>query len=260
MVVCRRLWRLKLHWLLGFFGRLRRDVLYTVPMSRVLLTAFGALVCGAFCWGVLGTIAATVFSRMPGGAREGAGAMGGFFQVGGLCGFAGMILGGWLLWRILENPQRAGAVGLSLAAMVVILVVGATIVLQPKTVVRDDYPGRKAGLEVEVSFPAGAMDTLGKTDRLEFQFRSADGTETAAWKREQIRQEDGHAVVPAAFAIHAYPRSKLLAVMKNDQQLMCSTLTVEGDLESSTEWSAWQPMEEGFQARWRLVVTPQQQP
>ena len=65
------------------------------------------------------------------------------------------------------------------------------------------------------------------------------------------------------FAIKAQPRSKLLAVMKNDDQLMCSTLIVdEGEgavekLRSTTGWSEWQEMEEGLRARWRLVVKDQ---
>ena len=43
--------------------------------------------------------------------------------------------------------------------------------------------------------------------------------------------------------------------MKNESQLMCYTLNIEGELGATTQWSEWQPMESGFLARWRLVVT-----
>ena len=63
---------------------------YADGMSRALLTAFGAFACGASFWVVLGSLAAVLFSRMPGGAREGGGAVGGHFIVGPMCGLVGL--------------------------------------------------------------------------------------------------------------------------------------------------------------------------
>lgn len=63
-------------------------------MLRILLTAYGAIVCRATFWAVLGSAAAIYASHLPGGTREGANAMGGFFLIGGARGFLGMLLGG----------------------------------------------------------------------------------------------------------------------------------------------------------------------
>jgi MFS family permease len=223
-------------------------------MSRLLLTFFGALVCGASSWVFFGFVAASIFSKMPGGAREGGGAMAGLFIAGPIFGLLGLSVGGWLTWRVMANPERTSAVSLGLAALLVLLVVGTTIALQPTIVERDDYPGRKAAFDVEVSFPAAEIQHLAARDRLEFEMRSADGTEIATTIRAAMRHEGDRAVIPGTFSIRATPRSKLLAVMKNDRQVMCSTLTVDGPLDDTTDWSAWQPMEEGLQARWRLVL------
>lgn len=211
---------------------------------------------GAVFWAVFGILAANLFSKMPGGAREGAGAMGGFFVVGPACGFVGLILGGWGTWVLLAKPERMGAVSLGLAAVFAVLVAGVMFALRPITVLPDDYPGQEAAFLVEVSFPAAEIERLGRAEQLEFQMRSADGTEVAPWQRSAIRQEAGRAIVPGSFSIRARPRSKLLAVMKGEQQLACSTLTVEGETGASTEWSAWQELEAGLQARWRLAVHP----
>jgi MFS family permease len=223
-------------------------------MSRHVLTAFGGLVFGATFWIVCGFAAAEIFSRMPGGAREGGGAMAGLFMVGPLFGFLGLLLGGWTVWRLLANPERTGAVGMGLAGLLAVMIIGTVVALQPTRVEPDDFDGKKAEFQVEVSFPAATIDSLGKRDQLHFQMRSADGTEEAPALRDRVRREGDRAIVPGSFAIKSFPRSKLLAVMKNDHQLMCYTLTVDGNPQATTEWSEWQPMQEGMPARWRLVV------
>lgn len=223
-------------------------------MSRLLVTALGAIVVGAVFWVVLGFLAANVFTRMPGGAREGAGAMAGFFYVGGLCGFVGLIVGGWGVWRLLADPQRLGTVAWGLTGLLLMLIVGGTIALRPKVVLPDDFHGRAAQLRVELSFPDAWPDGLPAQDRLTYEFRSADGTEETPALRDQLRKDGERSIVPAVFPVRRFPRSKLLAVMKNDQQIVCATLTVEGNPESTTEWSGWQDLEGGVKARWRLVV------
>lgn len=224
-------------------------------MTRFLLTFFGALVSGATFWVVLGSLAAYVFTKLQ-GPREGAAAMGGFFFVGSLCGVVGMVVGGWLTWRLLAAPERTGPVAIGLGSLLAVLIIGGMVVMRPRVAEPDDYPGKQAVFEVEVSFPEEGIAALTKSDRLEFQLRSGEGTETAPWKREQIRREAGRAIVPGAFPIRAFPRSKMFAVMKGDEQLMSATLSVEGPVDAATDWSPWQTMEEGLLARWRLVVTP----
>jgi MFS family permease len=239
-----------------FCSGLGYTVLTSEPaMSRILLTFFGALVSGATFWIVLGSLAAIVFTKAH-GPREGAAAMSGFFFVGGFCGLVGLILGGWLTWRLLATPERMGAVALGLGAILVVLIIGGVIALRPQVVEPADYPGKQAVFEVEVSFPEAEIAALSGKDRLEFQLRSGDGTETAAWKRDRIRHEAGRAIVPGAFPTRAFPRTKMFAVMKGDDQLMSATLNVDGPVEATTDWSPWQTMEEGLLARWRLVVTP----
>jgi hypothetical protein len=223
-------------------------------MSRFLLSGFGSLLLGATFWAVFGSLAAVILSRMPGGAREGGGAMAGFFFVGPAAGFIGLLLGGWAFWTLLAKPERTGAVAVGLVVHLVVLIIGVTIALQPKIVERDDYPGVTVRLLVEVDFPASQIDALGKNDHIYYEFRSADGEEMGTCQRDQIRHEGGRAILPGVFPTKTYPRSKIFAVMKNDRQLMATTLIVDGDMTQSTEWSAWQDLEEGLRARWRLMV------
>lgn len=223
-------------------------------MSRFLLSAFGALLLGATFWIVFGGLAAVVFSRMPGGAREGGGAMAGFFFVGPALGFVGLLLGAWGFWTLLANPERTGTVAIGLVVQLVVMIAGVTIALQPKTVERDDYAGAKVQFQVEVSFPAAQIESLGKNDHLYYELRSADGEELGTCQRDQIRREGDRAILPGIFPTKITPRSKIFAVMKNDRQVMAATLKVEGDMTQSTEWSEWQELEEGLRARYRLIV------
>lgn len=224
-------------------------------MSRIILTCFGALVSGATFWIVLGGFAAYWFTKLY-GSREGAAAMSGFFFVGSLCGLVGLVLGGWLTWRLLANPERSGTVALGLFALLFVLIIGTTIALRPQVVEPEDYPGKQAVFEVEVSFPEAEIAALSGGDRLQFQLRTGAGTETVPWKREEIRNEAGRAIVPGAFPTRAFPRTKMFAVMKNGGQRMAATLNVDGPVDDTTAWSEWQTMEDGLLARWRLVVTP----
>ncbi len=225
-------------------------------MSRFLLTGFAGLVCGASFWAGFGALAAIAFSKMPGGAREGGGAMAGFFVAGPACGFIGLLLGSWLAWRVLANRERTGSVALGIVVVLAVLLIGITLALQPTNAARNDFPGHKAQFAVKVSFPAADIDRLSKADQIEFQMRSGEGTDTVPVRRDQIRREGDRAIVPAVFGVIAAPRTRLLAVMQNDRQVMCSTLTVDGPVDATTEWSHWQSMEEGLLARWRLIVTP----
>lgn len=224
-------------------------------MSRFLVSGFGALVLGALFWGVFGWIAAVLGSRQPGGDREGAAAMGGFFFIGPIFGIAGLLLGFWLVYRLTADPTRIGTAALTIFGVLAVFGIGVFLALRPVRVERDDFPGKRASLQVEVSFPAEVATGFQPSDRLEFELRSGDGTEVTPGLLPQTRREGGRVVVPGAFPIRELPRTKLLAVMKNDQQLMSSTLTVEGEFETGTGWSAWQELEAGIQARWRLTIT-----
>lgn len=219
------------------------------------MAGFGALVVGALFWVVIGYIAAELFSRMPGGAREGGGAMAGFFFVGPVAGLLGVALGAWGVWQLLADAARTSTVGLSLVGLLVALIVGVFFASQPTIVLPDHFNGRRAEWQVEVSSPSVGWATVGP---LRYEFRSADGTEEFPALRDRARKEGERTVIPGTLVTRMIPRSKLLAVMSRDSQLVCSTLNVEGRPEETTEWSAWQEMEEGFQARWRLVVAPQQ--
>jgi hypothetical protein len=224
-------------------------------MSRLALSSFGGLVLGATFWVVFGAIAAILLSRMPGGSRDGGGAMAGIFFVGPLFALLGLGLGAWITWRLLADPARTGAISIGLISLLAVLIIGVTIALRPTIVEPDDYPGQTADFEVEVRFPKTASTSLTGREQVDFQLRAGDGTDVASPDPARVRREDGRAVLPAAFRVKAAPRTKLLAVMKDDRQLMSSTLTVDGPVESTTGWSAWQSLEDGFEARWRLVVT-----
>lgn len=168
----------------------------------------------------------------------------------------------------MASPARASAVALGLTLGLAALLATVAIVVRPRHEHRNDFPGRKAQFEVEVSFPQATIAALNKFDPIEYQLRSGAGTEVASGIRDRVRHEDGRAIVPGVFRMREAPRTKLFAVMKNDSQLMCATLNVDGPADvssdrpprqrvlSTTEWSEWQEMEEGLLARWRLVVTP----
>jgi hypothetical protein len=169
---------------------------------------------------------------------------------------AGLGIGAWIVWKLLANPERAGAVAIWLTVQLLVLAVGTSIALQPTIVKPDDYPGRKAELHVEVMFPLNQIREIEGREQLYFEMRSADGEERASIFLDQVRRESDGAVVPGVFRIRTTPRSKLLAVMKHEKQLMCSTLNVEREsFDSTTQWSEWQEMEEGFRARWRFVLS-----
>lgn len=181
--------------------------------------------------------------------------MAGFFFIGPVFGIVGLALGFWLVHRWTADPSRLGTAAMGSAGVLAVFLIGVFLALRPVRVEIDDFPGRRASLEVEVSFPAELASAFQPSDRLEYELRSGDGTETAPAIRQQARRDGDRLVVPAAFPIRAFPRTKLLAVMKNDEQVMSSTLTVEGKFEAGTDWSAWQELESGMQARWRLTIS-----
>ena len=223
-------------------------------MSRLVLAVIGAIIAGLTCWGVFGALAAIWFSSLPGGQREGGGAMAGLFFVGPIFGCLGLAVGGWLVWGLLQDPERTGRVMLGMGAVLVTLVAGAAIALRPAVIMPDDFPNQTAELLVEVSFPAEQIERLSKADVLQLELRAGDGTETTPALREQTRRDGSRAIIPGKFPTRVRPRTKLLAVMKNGEQVMCSTLSIEDQPERTTDWAAWQPMEAGLEARWRLDV------
>lgn len=224
-------------------------------MSRWVLAAYGGLVQGATFGIVIGFTAAILFSKLPGGTREGANAMAGIFFVGPIAATIGLTLGGWGVWRILAQPERAGAVAIWLTVQLLALAIGVAFTLRPTGGGPDDYPDHTAELHVEMRFPEAHLAALDPAKRLYFEMRSADGEEVATVFLDRVRREQGGAIVPGVFVTKTTPRSKLLAVMAADRQLMCSTLNLEGQtFEDTTDWSAWQEMEESFQVRWRFVL------
>lgn len=57
--------------------------------------------------------------------------MGGFFLIGGACGFLGALLGRWLMRRMLADPNRTGIVAMAFTRVLVVLGLGVTVAMRP---------------------------------------------------------------------------------------------------------------------------------
>jgi hypothetical protein len=57
--------------------------------------------------------------------------MGGFFLIGGACGFLGVLLGGWVTWRMLADPNRTGIVAMAFTGALVVLGLGIMVAMRP---------------------------------------------------------------------------------------------------------------------------------
>jgi MFS family permease len=225
------------------------------PMTRFLLTAAGALLTAFLLWAVCGFASALLFTRLPGGAREGGGAMAGFFVVGPLCALIGLAVGGWSTWRLLEAADRTAGVLLGLGGIAAFLAVFAVLTLSPRRTAVDDFQGRRAELCVELSTDSDSA-VAADPGRLTLELRSGAGSLETRVPREQVSRAHGITTLRGVFPIRQASATRILAIMQSDRQVMSATLQIEGSPVQPTDWSDWQEMEAGWKARWRLAVSP----
>jgi hypothetical protein len=228
-------------------------------MARLLMTVFGALVCGVATWCIVGFAAAQIFSRIGSGAHDGGGAMGGFFVIGGMGGLVGAILSAWLIWRLLADAARMGVVGGALFGLLVVLVAAIVYTLTPTHEVRSDFPpGKRGEFQVEAKFAASRLAAMGKQASLTFQLRGGGFFLEVPWRAKEIRYEGDRAIVPGTFPLQEV-NSWVLAIMNGDTQLDTLTVGIDrftGIMQETTEWSAWTPTDSGLEVRWRFAVLP----
>ena len=86
-----------------------------------MMAALGALLLGVAMWCVVGFSAAEILARTSNQNHDGGGQMEGFFVIGGMGGVVGALLGAWIVWRLLANPARTGAVGAGMFLLLVAL-------------------------------------------------------------------------------------------------------------------------------------------
>jgi hypothetical protein len=227
-------------------------------MARLLMTVFGGLLCGIAAWSVVGFIAAQIGMR-SGSSPDGGAAMSGFFFIGGIGGFLGAVAGAIAIWRALGEPARIGSVGAPLLGLLAVEIIAVIVVMMPKHDVPNDFaPGKRGEMQVEVKFPAAQVEMLNKSAVI-YELRAAGATAETPWQPSQLRHEGDRAIVPGAFRVQEV-RTWILAVMNGERQLASTTVGIDQQvdkLEATTEWSAWQPVESGLEARWRFAVLAQ---
>jgi len=224
-------------------------------MSRILLSGFGGLVTAFALWGLFAAWSASILVRTSGATREGSAGMTGAFVIGPMTAMTGLAGGSYLIWTTLADAARTGSVALSVAGALVVAAIGLVYLLSPTLVQREDFgPGVRPDFEIEVRFPASEIERLDTNARIAYQLRSAEGTVEAEGRRERIRHEEGHAIVPASFRIREFPRCKLFALMMNERQRVTATIDVESDPNPQPTWSDWQLLNTGLQLRHRIVM------
>jgi hypothetical protein len=206
-------------------------------------------------WCVVGALAAMI---LPSG-NDGGGAMASFFYLGGTVGAISAIGGAVLVWKLLADASRMGTIGGSLVGLLVVLIIGIVIAMQPNRVERDDFPpGKRGEFQLEADLPAAMVDSLPKQAALTFQLRSGDGTLEGPSQKQNIRREGDRVIVPGAVAVKEV-RHWIVAIMNGDQQIDTGDVGPEpfsGNVEEYTQWSAWSPTRTGLQVRWRVAVLP----
>lgn len=222
-------------------------------MLRFLISGFGGLVTAAAFWAVFAFSSSAWMTHTGRGQREGGAGLASAFVFGPMGAVLGLVLGSWVVWRVMADPSRGGAVAVTLAVAAVAVVVGVSWALSPTVVIPEDFgPGVRPEFQVEVTAPA---EVLGAEAPVEFQLRSGDGTVAVMGDRARSRRAGSDVVVPGVFVIRQFLRDKLIAVMVGGRQLTTGTLYVGMEERPEPVWSDWVVMgDERVRVRFRVVV------
>ncbi len=220
-------------------------------MSRALLSAFGGLLLGFTLWFLVGMAAALILERMPGGQREGMGAMTGMFFIGPFGGVAGLAAGFWMVWRLTADASRTGTVTMGLFGFLGLIVITAAIIMMPKGAPGIEYPkGMRGEVQVEVKkLPPGvAAQSVG------FEMRAGGEFDEVGANFKAARIEGAESVVPGVFPIHHLSGYRIFAVMEGEKQLDVLSIDLPESPKEPTEWTSWTRMDKGVEMRWRVAV------
>ena len=215
---------------------------------RYLLTGLGGFLAGVTAWAMVGFSSMAILARTPGGQREGMARMTDMFFYGPIGGLAGLLAGGWIIWRLTADPSRQAWVALRLAVLLGVIVV-AGIALAT----RQPYSGAQGvpGLvQVEVSIPGGSATPA----RMRFQLRAGAGDVETRAIDHAVRHEGASLVVPGEFTLGTLAGDRLFAVMDGDRQVATPTVPLPDDPSSSSPWTPWQTMEGTTEMRWRIQI------
>lgn len=218
-------------------------------MQRLFLTLGGSFLVGLSMTAIGGFLAALIMSEMPGGKREGGGAMAGMFVVGPFIGLLSLVGAAILIWQLSAVPARRGPIVMAIGGLVAVTLLGAVIALLPRPNPGNPaFQGVKGSLLVEVKFAGSPPDPRSLT----YELRKGGETLNGSVQSKDVRTEDGASVVPGSFPLHGLEGFGIFGIMAGDRQHDVVSLNLP-EAPEATEWSPWLPMDQRSQVRWRVV-------
>ena len=220
-------------------------------MPRPLLAFVGAALIGAVAWFLIGMLAAILLSKLPGGSREGQGAMTGMFFVGPIFGLIAFIGSAWWLWRFSADPAHHKTILITFGVLLGLVVIGFVIALAPSG--DNSNPalkGLKGKVEMEVRTPNSAPLAEGTL----YEFRKGGG-ELSTQARFRNARPDGvdHTIVPGEFPLRVLDGYFIFAIMEHDKQRDVGQVSFP-ETPEPRDWSEWIAMDGGLQFRWRVLI------
>ena len=219
-------------------------------MPRLLLSVGGGLVAGISMTLIGGFFASLIMSEMPGGKREGGGAMAGFFVVGPLIGILTLIISSIIIWYLAADPARVGRIYIGLGVLVGITALGTVFALSSPPKAEDPaFKGVKGSVLVEVKFATLPLHP----ESLVYDFRQGGESLARSARVNGKRTEDGGTILPAEFPLHALQGFIIFGVIDGDKQHDVVSVDLP-NTPALTDWSQWKRMDNGSEMRWRVVV------
>jgi hypothetical protein len=203
---------------------------------------FGAILL----WAVVGIAAAIIMSSSPGGAREGYGAMVGFFFVGAIGGLVGLIGGSIFAWMYTSNPATAsanagklwvGMVGTIVAAMIAYGVYNTIEAVKAQS----EYPPLSQ-VYFELEIPEAAVKEGCLTEQLTITLMDIP----ARWDANSVVRADGKAFIQGEVPLvtnYAEDGPRWLEVTGPEERSWKFKVPIPVVREKAMTWSAWKDAE-----------------
>jgi hypothetical protein len=223
-------------------------------MTRLMLTAFAALVAAAAAWALTAFAAYTLLARTAGGDREGASAMGSIFYIGPVGGLLTLAAAALYVWRVAADPQRHAAIGITATVTLVALLILLRMTFAPAVAI-DSYlpPNLRAEAQFEVRIASTRLPK-GTEDPFLFDLRRGAGTLTVKWDPGRTRTEGGFTILPCAFPLGDRQTGWIFAVMIGEVQLGSESVELAREPLETTDWTEWKPMEGDLEYRVRTAI------